>query len=583
VLLQCQPFNSVPVVANSLNQTTSSNRSALSANPAGAALNRRVLTLIGGFRLLVAAALLIVAVLQSDPSIFGARSPQLFLAVACLYSIAAIGLALALRNEEVALEKIAISELIVDSICIVAAVYTSGGVGTGLEALLVVFVAAGCLAVSTQVAYVATTFASLGILSQQAMNYLDGFATTSTFVPAGVVSIILLVFALITQPLIRRIGESEELARQRGVDLENLAQLNQYIIQNLREAILVVDQRNHVRLVNQAALERLERRDIKAGDRLDVVAPKVNRLLIDWRARALDEAAAQFKLVGDDGTLTINAHFAPLENGSRGGPVVIFLEDSSLIAEKVQQTQLAALGRLSASIAHEIRNPIGALSHAGQLLRESPELGDQEKRFIDIIQTNSRRVNEIIENILQLSRKDESQPERLHLLNWLQSFVKEFESTLELFEGQVGIIDSEDIEVDMDPSHLHQVVWNLCENAVKYASETAGAIAVEVRCGRLPGNGRPYLEIGDYGPGVPENLQETIFEPFATGRSGGTGLGLYICRALCERNRANIRYRARPNGGSIFQIVFADPERWNESTYGENKFESNITRRESII
>jgi two-component system sensor histidine kinase PilS (NtrC family) len=405
-------------------------------------------------------------------------------------------------------------------------------------------------------------------------------------VPAGVLSIILLVLALVTQPLMRRIGETEELARQRGVDLENLAQLNQYIIQNLREAILVVDQDDRVRLINQSAAEQLARASIKPGDRLDVVAPKVNRLLVDWRAKRLDEAATQFKLTGPDGTTTINTHFAPLNNGSRSGPVVIFLEDASLIAEKVQQTQLAALGRLSASIAHEIRNPIGALSHAGQLLRETPDLGDQERRFIDIIQTNSRRVSEIIENILQLSRKDESQPERLELLGWLQSFVREFESTLELFEGQVGIIESEPIEVDMDPSHLHQVVWNLCENAVKYASEAAGAIAVEIRCGRLPGNGRPFLEIGDYGPGVPESMQETIFEPFATGRSGqtgGTGLGLYICRALCERNRANIRYRQRAGGGSVFQIVFADPERWSEQSAGERKLVSKIGEQESIV
>jgi two-component system sensor histidine kinase PilS (NtrC family) len=125
----------------------------------------------------------------------------------------------------------------------------------------------------------------------------------------------------------------------------------------------------------------------------------------------------------------------------------------------------------------------------------------------------------------------------------------------------------------MDPSHLHQIAWNLCENAVKYASETAGAIAVEIRYGRMPSNGRPFLEISDYGPGVPEDKQDTVFEPFATGSNGGTGLGLYICRALCERNRANIRYRPRPEGGSIFQIVFADPSRWLEQTnsLGQNQ------------
>jgi two-component system sensor histidine kinase PilS (NtrC family) len=115
----------------------------------------------------------------------------------------------------------------------------------------------------------------------------------------------------------------------------------------------------------------------------------------------------------------------------------------------------------------------------------------------------------------------------------------------------------------MDPSHLHQVIWNLCENAVKYASEVAGGIAVELSYDRTA-NGRPYLQILDHGPGIPADLEESVFEPFATGRSGGTGLGLYICRELCERNGANLRYRSRASGGSIFEIVFADPGRWEQ-------------------
>jgi two-component system sensor histidine kinase PilS (NtrC family) len=114
----------------------------------------------------------------------------------------------------------------------------------------------------------------------------------------------------------------------------------------------------------------------------------------------------------------------------------------------------------------------------------------------------------------------------------------------------------------MDPGHLHQIAWNLCENAVKYASETAGAIAVEMSFGRMPNSNRPFLEISDHGPGIPEDMHDSVFEPFSTGRAGGTGLGLYICRELCERNKASLRYRAREGGGSIFQIIFADPGRW---------------------
>ena len=228
----------------------------------------------------------------------------------------------------------------------------------------------------------------------------------------------------------------------------------------------------------------------------------------------------------------------------------------------MQQSKLASLGRLSASIAHEIRNPVGAMSHAAQLLAESPELKADDVRLTEIIQTHSSRVSHIIDNILQLSRRDSSRPERLELGPWLEDFAEEFVSTLELQEGELGVVHvDEGTEVRMDRSHLRQVLWNLCDNAVKYASETGG-ILVEIVAGRLQNTGRPYLEVRDHGLGVDPAIAERIFEPFYTERSGGTGLGLYISRELCELNRATLLYNDRPGGGSVFRIIFADPDRW---------------------
>src|SRR5690606_11850948 len=233
------------------------------------------------------------------------------------------------------------------------------------------------------------------------------------------------------------------------------------------------------------------------------------------------------------------------------------------IAERVQQTKLAALGRLSASIAHEIRNPIGAMSHAGQLLAESESISAADRRLTDIIRVNATRVSQVVESVLSLSRKDRARPERPALRSWADAVATEFTATQELYEGAVSVTsDSIDVEVEMDPTHLHQIVWNLCENAVKYASATAGAIAVDLTCGSIETSSRPFLEIADRGPGIEPDKAEHIFEPFFTGQPGGTGLGLYVCRELCERNGATLRYLPRPGGGSIFRIVFADPNRW---------------------
>ena len=243
--------------------------------------------------------------------------------------------------------------------------------------------------------------------------------------------------------------------------------------------------------------------------------------------------------------------------------MLIFLEDTSLLAERVQQTKLASLGRLSASIAHEIRNPVGAMSHASQLLVESSDIGPEEERLTDIIRVNGTRVSQIVENVLALSRRDKTQPERLQLKPWIEEFAEEFVQTLELYEGTVTVLDkAPETEVRMDLTHLHQIVWNLCDNAVKYASATAGGISVELDCGRLEGTGRPYLEIADRGPGIDAEKIEQIFEPFYTGEDGGTGLGLFISRELCECNGATLRYQQRDGGGSVFRVVFADPTRW---------------------
>ena len=126
-----------------------------------------------------------------------------------------------------------------------------------------------------------------------------------------------------------------------------------------------------------------------------------------------------------------------------------------------------------------------------------------------------------------------------------------------------GAAGAGDLVVRVDPSQLHQVLWNLCDNAVKYASETGG-ILVELHAGRVEAQGRPYLEVRDHGLGVDPATAEQIFEPFFTARSGGTGLGLYISRELCELNRATLLYLDRPGGGSIFRIVFSDPDRWDK-------------------
>jgi two-component system sensor histidine kinase PilS (NtrC family) len=521
--------------------------------------SRRVLRFVGLFRAAIGAGMLVVALGYPVAPILGARNPQLFLTTATLYCAFAL-LVLAWQwQRPVILPRVALLELAADILAITLLMHASGGIKSGIGGLLVVFVGAASLTLRGRQAFLAAAVAALAVLAEQAVSVLDGQAPSGEFVAAGVLGAIIFMIASAAYPLARRLEESEALARQRGIDLANLAQLNEYIIQNLRESIVVVDEANRIRLINQSAAEHVGIRTREPGQDLAQLAPHLHRMLSDWRRHA-NPLLQPPPFLSADGTTRINAYLAPL-GGREDGPVLMFLEDAGLLAQKVQQTKLAALGRLSASIAHEIRNPVGALSHASQLLEESPGLTTEDRRLIDIIRTHSRRVNEIVESVLQLSRRENSRPELIYLADWAREFAAEFSSTLELYEGQLAVTAAEDVEVRMDPGHLRQIVWNLCENAVKYASETGG-IAVEISVGRLPGSRRPFLEVADSGPGIPEALREQIFEPFATGRNGGTGLGLFISRELCECNRAALIHEPRPGGGSLFRIVFADPARW---------------------
>ena len=274
--------------------------------------------------------------------------------------------------------------------------------------------------------------------------------------------------ALLAWPLARRLRDTEATVRRQQVDLANLAQLSQYIVQNLRESIVVVDHENRIRLINESAAALLGDSGAYPGALLGEASPQLLYLLETWRQHAGNPAAPTQTFVAADGGRVIQPHFAPL-GGAEPSPVIVFLEDTELLAAKIQQSKLAGLGRLSASIAHEIRNPVGAMSHAAQLLAESSSLSAEDKRLTEIVRTNGDRVRQIIENVMSMARRENSRPERLVLATWLAGFRDEFCATMQIAPARLAISSLlGDVEIQVDPSQLRQIVWNLCENAVKY-------------------------------------------------------------------------------------------------------------------
>ncbi len=528
-------------------------------------LSWRILITLNVFRLLVAALLLGLFFMGGEPRIFGDPYPIPFATAATIYLLLAIIFATSLRQRWAGARVQAAIQMLVDILLVVALMHTSGGVGSGLGGLLIVFVGAGSLVLPGQIPAIMGAIATFGILGEQVFAQLTGSQVAVNYPAAGVLSAIIFSMSLAVRPLARRIQESEALARQRGVDLQNLSELNEYIVQHLRESIVVVDTNNQVRLSNASASRLLGSTSLFRSRPLREASEPLADYVQRWRVDHALSSHPEFTLVNEDNSARITAHLAPLgKGGDRDGPLLIFLEDASMFNARVQQSKLASLGRLSASIAHEIRNPVGAMSHAAQLLGETDGLTADDRRLTEIIQTHSSRVSHIIDNVLQLSRRESGAPERFLVRPWVEDFALEFSRTLELQEGELAVEDVPgDLEVRMDKSHLRQVLWNLCDNAVKYASETGG-ILVELHAGFVEAQGRPYLEVRDHGLGVDSSAAEQIFEPFFTAHSGGTGLGLYLSRELCELNRATLLYLDRPGGGSIFRIVFSDPDRWDK-------------------
>ena len=520
----------------------------------------RVLAVLNLYRVLVP------LVLFGLYSLGGARgfavySRQLFFGATVFYFCFGLISVVFVRERLASANIQTILQATVDMLVLVLLLHTCGGVASGLGVLFLVPIGALAFLLPPRSALFLAAIAAIAILVDTIAQQLGGTTDINSYATAGLLGSVLFVTAGAASFAAGRMRESEALVRQKDVDLANLAELSQYIVQHLRESLLVVDAGDKIRLINESAAEILGDNHAVPGALVGEVSPRLLYSLSTWRQRDQgNESPSSF--VAADGARVIQPHFAPL--GAEPGPTLIFLEDTSLLAERVQQGKLAALGRLSASIAHEIRTPVGAMSHAGQLLAESPSIGPDERRLTDIIRNNSERVSTIINNVLQLSRREATKPTRLTLGDWADEFFGEFCETMQVQRSRIGFREeADDLEVRFDPSHLHQVLWNLCDNAIKYGEARSG-ISVEVKLGRLNPSNRPFLEVADRGPGIEQNAVERIFEPFFTGRKGGTGLGLFIARELCQLNRAILLYEPRGGDGSVFRIVFSDPQRWED-------------------
>ena len=438
-------------------------------------------------------------------------------------------------------------------------IWVSGGVAAGLAALLVVAVAAGAILVPGRLAIALAALASIAVLYQELVLVLRSGADVDPMWQAGLLGVAFFAIALLTQYLSQRLRNNEIKSMTQAVELADLERVNRLIIQRMRTGIILVDGNNHIRMANQSARSLLGLSDI---DSTFLLPPALSQRLGAWR-QDTHVRGDPFQL--SPNTPEIRVNFSAVRAEEPRGDVTIFLEDVGEVQQQAQQLKLSALARLSGKIAHEIRNPLGAISHASQLLQESTNLDAPDRRLTDIIHNHCLRMDGVVENVLELSRRKPPSPERLNMHDHLTTFIESWTATQRdsgLDDAEIElIVDPMNTELRVDPSQLNQALTNLVDNGMRYSLEHSGSRRMRLQGGIDRATERPYLDVIDFGAGVPEEEIETLFKPFVTNSPSGTGLGLYISRELCEANQAGISYQRHSDGGSCFHIIFAHPNR----------------------
>lgn len=510
----------------------------------------RAVATFGAYRCLVAFGLVTTLLLGAGATLFEAALPGVFILGCLIYlALSVIGMTAALTHRP-ALRIQVMTAIAVDIVLLTTLTFAGRGVAGGLGMLLIAPLAAAGMLLPRRMAALLAACAVIGILGQETLRPLQLADTEAEFVQAGILGALFFITVVLSHWLAERARVSEALAAEQATEIRDLAELNRRIIQQMQIGAIVVDAQRRIHLINDAAGEllTLEKAPYQ-GRLLSTVTPELDQALSEWQ----QSSNASIDIV-HAGRRMLLPMFSRLER-KPASPILIFIEDALRQSEQAQQLKLVSIGRLTASIAHEIRNPLSAISHAGQLLAESDAMGPEEQRLLEIVHRHSHRIDSIIASVLGLSRRSGSHSERIALNRWLQDTVDDYAQC----NGQTPRFTiqglDESTEIRFDPAHLRHILFNLWDNSQRHGRRDLTVLHITLT-GHDNRQGRTCLDIADNGPGLDPETATGIMEPFFTTAHDGTGLGLYIARELCEANGAQL-VPVTQAGGACFRIIFA--------------------------
>jgi len=445
------------------------------------------------------------------------------------------------------------TQVIVDIVLLILMMHASS-LRNGFGIFICTSIAGGSLLLSGRIAYGFALIATIGVVIEELYEQGMNLSVGPNFTEVGLLTAAFFSTALVSYELSRRVQASIALAKQRQGALRQLAELNSQIISRMHAGAIVIGENESIALVNESAKQLFHLTTMPR--QLSQVNTELQQQYQHWREASLKPQTVIVTVDHDE----FEVQFVPL-NIEHQHQTLVILEDLLRARQQAQQMKLASLGKFTASIAHEIRNPIGAISHAAQLLVESTDLGDEEQRLTHIIAKQTERVNRMIKNVLQLSRREASQAQWMLLHPWLRDFGQQIIVT-GVEKPEISIdCPCEQWVVYIDASQLHQILMNLCSNGLRYSMQHTQRPTLTLRVHES--DDALVLDVIDQGEGVKPHDMGRLFEPFHTTEPTGTGLGLYLAKELCDLNRARLRYCNEGSGG-CFSIAFSQYKRGND-------------------
>ncbi|MDI6746624.1 MAG: ATP-binding protein [Rhodocyclaceae bacterium] len=500
------------------------------------------------YRLIVAAGFLGANIVTQDWLYLSGQDPQLIFWTSAVYLVVAIGHLVTLVQWRQAFSLQLNVQVLSDIFFLTLLVFASGGGKSGVSMLLLVVLAGAGLVGQGRMVLFYAAVATLSLLLEQSYRVLFHQGVAEDFLRTGLTSIGFFGSAITARLLARRVVANEALAKKRGIDLADQLRINEQVIRDMQDGVLVIDAAGRVRQSNPQAAQLLglavpvnaagtagvvphAGHFIPPAPTLAACSPALAREFLMRRIRGIESETV---LQAPNSGRTLRARFLP---PGEGGNALIYLEDVGRQQQKAQQMKLAALGRLTANLAHEIRNPLAAISHAAELLAEEPPDKGTE-RLTRIIGDNTQRLNRLVAETMELGRRDRVNPELIDVASFIDQQLEELALQDPGCVARIRVELPDKFSLCFDRGHLHRVLSNLLSNALRYASNAPGAVRIQGEQGKFAN--RFSLHVINDGPGIDEAARSQIFEPFFTTSVAGTGLGLYIARELCEANGARL-------------------------------------------